>query len=48
MGAETEGMSEELQTMTKDVIRIPGSGVIDSLNVSVAFGVFTSEFFRGR
>lgn len=48
MGAESEGMSDELQAKTADVIRIPGTGAVESLNVSVAFAVFASEFFRIR
>lgn len=48
MGAESVGMSDELQAKTKDIIRIPGSDAIDSLNVSAAFAVFASEFFRGQ
>ncbi len=48
LGAEVAGMSRELHAKTKDVVRIFGTGAVDSLNVSVAFAVFASEYFRVR
>lgn len=45
-GAETVGMSHELRELTQQVLRIPGSAAVESLNVSVACGIFTSEFYR--
>lgn len=45
-GAETVGMSRELHELTQQILRIPGSAAVESLNVSVACGIFTSEFYR--
>ena len=45
-GAETVGMSRELRELTGKVLRVPGSAAVESLNVSVACGIFTSEFYR--
>ncbi|MBI3774467.1 MAG: hypothetical protein HY273_02755 [Gammaproteobacteria bacterium] len=45
-GAETVGMSRELRELTQQVLRVPGSAAVESLNVSVACGIFTSEFYR--
>ncbi len=45
-GAETVGMSQELHALTQQVLRVPGSAAVESLNVSVACGIFTSEFYR--
>lgn len=45
-GAETVGMSRELRELAQQILRIPGSAAVESLNVSVACGIFTSEFYR--
>lgn len=46
MGAEVEGMSEQMRGKAEQIISIPGSGLVDSLNVSVAFGVLAGEYYR--
>ncbi len=46
MGAEHSGVSKTLYDMTEQVLKIPGSGSVESLNVSVAFGVCAGEFYR--
>jgi tRNA G18 (ribose-2'-O)-methylase SpoU len=46
MGSESEGVNEVLMASTKDTLLIPGSGVVESLNVSVATGLILGEYFR--
>ncbi|MEW5756188.1 MAG: TrmH family RNA methyltransferase [Pseudomonadota bacterium] len=46
LGAEVEGVSARLLNEADAVLGIPGSGVMDSLNVSVAGAILMSEFFR--
>lgn len=46
MGAERIGVSAPLFEMAQQVLRIPGSGSVESLNVSVAFGVCAGEYYR--
>lgn len=46
LGAEGEGVSRMILDHADTTLRIPGSGSIESLNVSVAFGVIAGEFFR--
>ena len=46
MGAEGVGVSGALFEMTQQVLKIPGSGSVESLNVSVAFGVCAGEYYR--
>lgn len=46
MGAEGVGVSGTLFEMAQQVLRIPGSGSVESLNVSVAFGVCAGEYWR--
>lgn len=48
MGAEGEGVSSSLQELADKVLRIPGSGAIESLNVSAAFAVFAAETHRAQ
>ena len=46
VGHEREGMTERVRAQCDDLIAIPGSGAVDSLNVSVASGVLISELMR--
>lgn len=46
MGAEQQGVSNNLFQLAQQVIKIPGSGHVESLNVSVAFAVCASEYYR--
>lgn len=48
MGHEREGMTERVRSACDDLVRIPGSGAIESLNVSVAAGVLIAELSRAR
>lgn len=46
LGAEVEGISARLLNDADAVLGIPGSGTMESLNVSVAGAIVMSEFFR--
>jgi TrmH RNA methyltransferase len=46
LGAEERGASEEALALADVQLAIPGSGAIESLNVSVAAGVVLSELYR--
>ncbi len=46
MGAEQAGVSPALQKLADVNIKIPGSGLVESLNVSVAFAIIAAEFIR--
>lgn len=46
VGAEEVGVSSRLRNLANVVVTIPGSTDVESLNVSVAFGVLASELFR--
>ena len=48
MGAEDKGISRELLALSDTMIRIPMSGKIGSLNVSVASGILLYEIIRQR
>lgn len=48
MGSEEDGVSNELLRSADDLLKIPLSGVISSLNVSVACGVVLYEAIRQR
>jgi len=48
LGSEGEGISEEYLKLSDGTIRIPVSGEIGSLNVSVACGVLLYEIIRQR
>jgi 23S rRNA (guanosine2251-2'-O)-methyltransferase len=48
MGSEGKGMSEVVRKECDQLLRIPSEGHIDSLNVSVAAGIFLYERLRGR
>ena len=48
MGAEDEGISNAVLRMADELVRIPMSGKIGSLNVSVAAGIVLHEVHRQR
>jgi 23S rRNA (guanosine2251-2'-O)-methyltransferase len=48
LGSEDKGISRELQLLANDCIKIPMSGKISSLNVSVAAGILMYESVRQR
>jgi TrmH RNA methyltransferase len=45
-GAESSGMSEALMKFTSSHIQIPGTGFVESLNVSVATSLCLGEYMR--
>ncbi|MEI6255894.1 MAG: TrmH family RNA methyltransferase [Planctomycetota bacterium] len=47
LGAEGEGVSKPIAALANTMIQIPGTGVVESLNVSVACGVLLAEICRG-
>jgi len=47
-GNEGMGLSPSIREKCHELIRIPGSGTVDSLNVSVAAGIILSEVLRQR
>jgi len=48
MGAEEKGMRRLTREQCDFLVKIPMSGSVDSLNVSVAAGVMVYEIFRQR
>ena len=46
LGAEDEGVSEEILRRADHIVRIPQVGAIGSLNVSVAAGILIYEIVR--
>ncbi|RZK50167.1 MAG: 23S rRNA (guanosine(2251)-2'-O)-methyltransferase RlmB [Pedobacter sp.] len=48
MGAEDEGISNDMLRMADHLAKIPMQGVIESLNVSVAAGIILYEAIRQR
>jgi 23S rRNA (guanosine2251-2'-O)-methyltransferase len=48
MGSEEDGISPELAGISEEYVKIPLSGNIESLNVSVAAGVIIYEAIRQR
>lgn len=46
LGAESEGLPEHLRTISDLRLRIPGSGAVESLNVSVAAALCIAEWAR--
>lgn len=46
MGSESEGVKSQLLASAKDMILIPGTGLVESLNVSVATGLLLGEYRR--
>ena len=48
LGAESEGLSRELLAACDEVLAIPGTGAVESLNVSCAATAFLGEAWRQR
>ncbi len=48
VGSEGTGLSRSTRSKCHELISIPGSGGVESLNVSVAVGIILSEIFRQR
>ena len=48
LGSESKGLSHSVRERCHALVRIPGSGRVESLNVSVAGGVILSEIRRQR
>jgi TrmH RNA methyltransferase len=48
LGNEERGLAPEVAAACDDLVRIPGRGAIESLNVSAAAAVFCWEFFGQR
>jgi len=48
LGSEGRGVSPGIERVAKAHVRIPGTGVVESLNVSVAAGVLLAEAWRQR
>ena len=46
MGSESEGIKSKLLESAKETLLIPGTGLVESLNVSVATGLFLGEYRR--
>ena len=46
LGSEGVGISRGIEALADQLIRIPGTGVVRSLNVSVACGILLSEVWR--
>ncbi len=46
LGAEREGLSEKLLKKMNQLVSIPGTGEVESLNVSAATSAVLSEWFR--
>jgi 23S rRNA (guanosine2251-2'-O)-methyltransferase len=48
LGSESKGLSRSVRDRCHALVRIPGCGQVESLNVSVAGGVILSEIIRQR
>jgi 23S rRNA (guanosine2251-2'-O)-methyltransferase len=48
LGSESKGLSHSVRERCHALVKIPGSGQVESLNVSVAGGVILSEVLRQR
>ena len=46
VGQEADGISKEVMQLLDESLIIPGTGNVESLNVSVAAGIFLSEYAR--
>ena len=45
MGEERHGLSKEVQKLCQKTVSIPGSGAVESLNVSVATAIILAEYW---
>jgi RNA methyltransferase, TrmH family len=48
LGSEGEGVSRPIEAVAAECVQIPGTGAVESLNVSVACGVVLAEAWRQR
>jgi 23S rRNA (guanosine2251-2'-O)-methyltransferase len=48
LGSESKGLSHSVRDRCHVLVKIPGSGQVESLNLSVAGGVILSEILRQR
>jgi TrmH RNA methyltransferase len=48
LGSESEGVSKPIAALADESVQIPGTGAVESLNVSVACGILLAEAWRGR
>lgn len=48
MGREQSGLSRRIESLCDELVRLPMQGVVSSLNVSVATGIFLYEINRQR
>jgi 23S rRNA (guanosine2251-2'-O)-methyltransferase len=48
MGSEQRGINKSVISISDEVVRLPMYGKIESLNVSVACGIFLYEVVRQR
>ncbi len=46
LGGEVSGMSPDVRALLDEVVRIPGTGAVDSLNVAAAAAVVLAELWR--
>jgi TrmH RNA methyltransferase len=46
LGSEGEGVSRPIEALATECVQIPGTGAVESLNVSVACGVVLAEAWR--
>jgi 23S rRNA (guanosine2251-2'-O)-methyltransferase len=48
LGSESRGLSRAARDRCDELVRIPGTGTVESLNVSVAGGIILAEIMRQR
>lgn len=48
LGNEKDGLSDKVKSRCNSLIKIPGAGEVNSLNVSVAAGTILAEIFRRK
>ena len=48
LGSEGEGVSSVISALADEHVQIPGTGAVESLNVSVACGILLAEAWRSR
>ena len=48
LGSESKGLSKSVRDRCDELVRIPGEGKVESLNVSVASGIILAEIMRQR
>jgi 23S rRNA (guanosine2251-2'-O)-methyltransferase len=48
MGSENKGINKSVLKISDEIVKLPMYGKIESLNVSVASGIFLYEVIRQR